>query len=132
MPREFSRTDRVADFLKQELAQLIRFEVKDPRLSMVNINDVEVSKDLSHAKIFFTIVGSSTDLAVNEAEGHKAAEVLNRAAGFLRKLLADRNTMRTTPQLHFLHDKSVVAGGQLAALIDKAVAKDKATHRDDN
>lgn len=128
MPKEYSRTDRVADFLKQELAQQIKFEVNDPRLGMININDVEVSRDLSHAKVFFTVVGSSPDLAVNEAEGKKAAEVLNRAAGFLRKQLSAGNTMRTTPQLHFFYDKSVIAGGQLSALIDKAVAADKSHH----
>jgi len=120
MPREFSRTDRVADFLKQELARLIRFEVGDPRLASVNITDAEVSRDLSHAKIFFTLVGSQ-----NPAEGVRAAAALNRAAGFLRKQLAASNTMRTTPQLHFRYDESVIRGGQLASLIDQAVAKDK-------
>lgn len=120
MPREFSRLDRVADFLKQELAQRIRFDIKDPRLATINITDAEVSRDLGHAKIFFTVIGSQS-----EADGQKAAEVLNRAAGFLRKQLAESNTMRTTPQLHFYYDQSVIRGGQLASLIDQAVAKDK-------
>lgn len=126
MPREFSRLDRVADFLKQELAQLIRFEIKDPRLATINITDAEVSRDLGHAKIFFTVIGNQ-----NEAEGQKAAEVLNRAAGFLRKQLAESNTMRTTPQLHFHYDQSVIRGGQLAALIDQAVDSDKQRHKDE-
>ena len=130
MPKEFSRTDRIADFLKRELAQLIRFEVKDPRLGMVNITDVEVSRDIAHAKVFFTVVGASLDTQANEAECQKAADVLNRAAGFLRKQLAAANTLRTTPQLHFFYDKSVIQGGQLAALIDKAVAQDKSHHND--
>jgi len=132
MPKEYSRLDRVADFLKQELAQQIKFEVNDPRLGMININDVEVSRDLSHAKVFFTVVGSSPDLNINEAEGKQAAAVLNGASGFLRKQLSARNTMRTTPQLHFFYDKSVIAGGQLSALIDKAVAADKSHHHDDD
>jgi ribosome-binding factor A len=123
VPREFKRTDRVADFLRRELAQQIQFEVKDPRLGFININEVEVSKDLSHAKIYFTVVG-----ATSEAEGNKAAEVLNKAAGFLRRQLAAGNTMRTTPQLHFFYDRSSIAGGQLASLIDKAVASDKDRH----
>ena len=76
MPREFSRIDRVADYLRQELAQLIRFEVKDPRLGMVNITDVEVSKDLSHAKVYFTVVTALTDIKAAEAEGQAAGEVL--------------------------------------------------------
>lgn len=125
MPREFSRLDRVADFLKQELAQLIRFEIKDPRLATINITDAEVSRDLAHAKIFFTVIGNES-----ETEGQKVADVLNRAAGFLRKQLAESNTMRTTPQLHFHYDLSVIRGGQLASLIDEAVAKDKSHHHD--
>jgi ribosome-binding factor A len=125
MPKEFSRVNRVADFLKQELAQLIRFEIKDPRLTTINITDAEVSRDLGHAKIFFTVIGN-----LSEAEGQKAAEVLNRAAGFLRKQLAEANTMRTTPQLHFHYDQSVIRGGQLASLIDEAVAKDKSHHHE--
>ena len=131
MPKEYSRLDRVADFLKQELAKQIKFEVNDPRLGMININDVEVSRDLSHAKIFFTVVSSSPDLETNESEGKKAADVLNKAAGFLRKQLATGNTMRTTPQLHFFYDKSGIVGGQLSALIDKAVAADKSHHHDE-
>jgi len=125
MPKEFSRVNRVADFLKQELAQLIRFEIKDPRLTTINITDAEVSRDLGHAKIFFTVISN-----LSEAEGQKAAEVLNRAAGFLRKQLAEANTMRTTPQLHFHYDQSVIRGGQLASLIDEAVAKDKSHHHE--
>lgn len=125
MPREFSRLDRVSDFLKQELAQLIRFEIKDPRLSTINIVDAEVSRDLSHAKIFFTVIGCQ-----NEEDGKKAADVLNRAAGFLRKQLSESNTMRTTPQLHFHYDSSVIRGGHLASLIDQAVAQDKSNHSD--
>jgi len=126
MPKEFSRIDRVADYLKQELAQLIRFEIKDPRLSRVNIVDAEVSRDLGHAKIFFTLVGSQ-----DESAGAEVATLLNRAAGFLRKQIAAGNTMRTTPQLHFQYDPSVIRGGQLAALIDRAIAKDKASHQND-
>ena len=136
MPKEYKRTDRVADFLKRELAQQIKFQVNDPRLGMININDVEVSKDLSHAKVFFTVVGASLDAdsknnKESDEEGRITADVLNRAAGFLRKQLSAGNTMRTTPQLHFFYDKSVVAGGQLAALIDKAVAADKSHHHDE-
>lgn len=126
MPREFSRTDRVADFLKQELAQLIRLEIRDPRLSSVNITDAEVSRDLGHARIFFTLIGSRS-----REDGEKAAALLNRASGFLRKQIAAASTMRSTPQLHFHYDESVIRGGQLSALIDKVVAEDRSHHRDE-
>jgi len=125
MPKEYSRLDRVADFLKQELAQLIRFQIKDPRLAAINITDAEISRDLGHAKIFFTVIGCQS-----EREGQKAADLLNRASGFLRKRIAEGNTMRSTPQLHFHYDQSVIRGGQLAALIDQAVAQDKSHHHE--
>jgi len=127
MPREFSRTERVADFLKRELALLIQREVKDPRLTMTNINDVEVSRDLSHAKVFFTLVGNDSDTEGKEAEG-----VLNRASGFLRKNLAQSSAMRSTPRIQFRYDKSVIRGQELSALIDKAVASDSSPASDED
>lgn len=120
MPREFSRTERVADHLKRELALLIQQQVRDPRLAMANINDVEVSRDLSHAKVFFTLIGQDSD-----AEGKEAEELLNKASGFLRKNLAQSSNMRSTPKVHFHYDKSVIRGQALSALIDRAVSSDK-------
>ncbi len=120
MPREFGRNERVADYLKRELALLIQNEVKDPRLGMVNINDVEVGRDLSRAKVFFTLIGDE-----NEAAGKQAAEVLNKAAGFLRNQVAANNSMRSTPALQFYYDQSVLRGDQLSKLIDQAVADDQ-------
>ncbi len=120
MPREYSRTQRVGDFLKQELATLIQFEIRDPRVGMVSITDVEVSRDLAHAKVYMTVLGKDT-----KEEAEESVAVLNKAAGYLRSQLAKSNNARTTPKLHFHFDSSVVRGQYLSDLIDHAVAEDK-------
>lgn len=121
MPKDYSRTERVADYLRQELAVLIQQELRDPRVAMVMVNDVEVSRDLAHAKVFITQVGKES-----AEEAAPAVEALNKAAGFLRNQLARDNSMRTTPRLHFEFDNSVLRGAHLSALIEKAVDADRA------
>lgn len=121
MAREFKRTDRLADAVQRILAQLIQFEVRDPRIGMVNINDVEVSRDLSVARVFVTFVGKESD-----EECETAAEALNKASGFLRSMLAKELDIRVTPRLSFHYDKTSVRGQQLSQLIDKAVKQDRA------
>ncbi|MDP1521399.1 30S ribosome-binding factor RbfA [Porticoccus litoralis] len=125
MPREFTRNDRVADALQRELAQLIRDEMRDPRLGMVNITAVEVSRDLSSAKVFVNLVG-----AESAQESEAAAELLNGAAGFLRSQIAKRMQLRVTPRLRFIYDLSGKRGQELSALIEYAVNSDKQRHRD--
>jgi len=83
MPREFTRKDRVSDALQRELSRLIRDEVRDPRLKMTNITGVEVSRDLSSAKVYVTFIGSNSEEA-----GHDATAILNGAVGFLRTRIA--------------------------------------------
>ncbi|CAH0992242.1 30S ribosome-binding factor [Sinobacterium norvegicum] len=125
MAKEYSRTQRVADYLRRELAQLIQFEVRNPKVGMASITDVEVSRDLSHAKVFITIVDKDT--AEQAEENIKA---LNSAQGFLRSALAKDSSMRTVPRLHFVFDASVGRGQHLSALIEEAIASD-AGHQDD-
>ncbi|MFS1523089.1 30S ribosome-binding factor RbfA [Microbulbifer sp. 2304DJ12-6] len=126
MAREFHRADRVADAMRRELAQLIQKEVRDPRLGMVNINDVEVSRDLTVAKVFVTFVGEDDRSQINTS-----MEVLNKAAGFLRRLLAHSIQMRAIPRLQFHYDETSVRGQALSALIDKAVSSDR-EHQDNS
>ena len=126
MAREFSRTHRIRDFLKKELATLIQQEMRDPRVGMVSITDVEVSRDLSHAKVFCTLLGKDS-----EEEAKESVAVLNQAAGFLRSQIARMNNARTTPRLRFYFDSSVLRGQQLSGLIDKAVSADRAMASDD-
>lgn len=120
MAREFSRTQRVGDFLKQELARLIQLEVRDPRVGMVSVTDVEVSRDLAHARVFVTVLGKDT-----EAEAAESLAALNHAAGFLRSQIARINNARTTPRLRFVFDSSIGRGARMSSLIDAAVAADR-------
>jgi ribosome-binding factor A len=109
-----ARHARIADQIQRELAELIRTELRDPRVGMVTLTGVEVSRDQSHAKVFFTILGP-------EEAAQAAGEGLTRAAGFLRSQLAHRLSTRTVPELHFEHDESVERGMRLSKLIDEAV-----------
>ena len=118
MPKEFNRTDRVADQIQRELASLIQFEVKDPRVGMVTITAVEVSKEFEYARVFFTVLG---DEAVRQA----TTKGLTRAAGFLRRELAHRLKLRSTPELQFVYDQSIDNAAKMSELISAAVASDR-------
>lgn len=109
-----ARRARIADQIQRELADLIRLELRDPRVGMVTLTGVEVSRDQSHAKVFFTVLGP-------EQAAADAGEGLRHAAGFLRSGLAHRLSTRSVPELHFEHDVSVERGVRLARLIDEAV-----------
>ena len=116
MPKDYPRTRRIAEQIQRELAEVIRLELKDPRVAtLVTITDVEVSPDQSHAKVFFTLLGDSSQIA-------ETTEGLKRATGFLRTQLAHRVKLRTVPQLEFKYDASVERGVELSRLIDEAVA----------
>ena len=117
MPRDFSRSDRVAGSLRRELAQIIQMEVKDPDVGFIGLSDVEVTRDLSHAKVFVTVF-----------EPEKAAsslKALNKAAGYLRRRLGQQMRIRSVPELHFQHDASVETGHRMDSLIDTAISADR-------
>jgi ribosome-binding factor A len=113
------RAQRVGDQIQRELADLLRNEVKDPRVGPVTLTGVDVSADLSHAKVRFT------HLAGKE-RAREAVDALQRTAGFLRSELARRLDLYSVPQLHFEYDDSIESGMRLSRLIDEAVAADKA------
>ena len=115
MPKDYPRTRRIAEQIQRELADLIRLELKDPRVpQLLTVTDVEVSPDQSHARVFFTLLGGDQQIA-------DATEGLTRAAGFLRTQLAQRMKLRTIPQLDFKYDASIERGIKLTRLIDEAV-----------
>ena len=118
MKRHSQRAPRVAEQIQREVAQLLRDEVKDPRVGRVTITAVEVSADLSHAKIFVT------HLAGRE-HAEAAMQALQHTAGFLRTELSHRMQLYTVPQLHFAYDDSIETGMRLSQLIDEAVAADR-------
>lgn len=120
MAREFSRTQRVADHLQRELAKLIQQELRDPRIGMVSITGVDVSRDLAHARVWFTRLGSDS-----AEEAGEATKVLNGAAGYLRSLLSRDSNLRTVPQLGFRFDSSVGRGRDMEDLIRQAADADR-------
>lgn len=126
MAKDFNRTDRVSDAIQRILASLIQQEIGDPRVGLVNINDVNVTRDLAYAKVYITFVGDDDD---ENCEAGTAA--LNKAAGFLRSLLSKELSIRTTPRLQFIYDKTSIRGQHLSNLINSAVAADAANHTDD-
>ena len=126
MARDFRRQERVADHLRKELAVLIQHELRDPRLGMVSVTAVQVSRDIAHARVFFTCLDHDS-----EEQAKPATEVLNKAAGFLRNCLAKSTAMRTVPRLRFQFDNSVGRGRNMEALISRATAADQHLDEDE-
>jgi ribosome-binding factor A len=116
MPNEFSRGDKVAGLIAREIAVLIQQDLRDPRLGLVTISEVKVSRDLGFADVYFTV------LPVDKST--VAEQVLNGAGGFLRKELSKRITIRTTPRLRFHYDETIDKGARLSRAIDNALASD--------
>jgi ribosome-binding factor A len=117
MAKDFSRSDRVAEQIQRELADLLQFEVKDPRVGMVTVTEVVVTGDMAHAKIYYSAKAGTPELQ----------EGLEKTAGFLRGQLAKRMLLRTVPQLHFIYDASIDNGMRLSKLIDEALVNKDAT-----
>lgn len=118
MAKEYARTVRLGEQIRRELAELLRREVKDPRVGIVTISSVDLSSDLSHAKVFYTVLG-------DEASRKDTQVGLDKAAGFLRGKVGQAIKTRVTPQLHFQFDDSPERGAQLEALIEHAVRTDE-------
>lgn len=115
-PREYSRAQRVGDQLRRELADMLVREANDPRLGAVTVSEVEVSRDLSHARIHVVLPAGADAAATLKA--------LNKAAGYLRRGLAQRVRLRYVPELRFAHDTTLERAHRLSDLIDSAVAED--------
>lgn len=107
---------RVADQIQRDLSEIVAFELKDPRVGMITLTEVQLTPDYAHAKVYFTLLNDSKDQVKETLEG------LSKAAGYLRNQLGKRLHIHTLPQLHFLHDTSTSRGLQLSALIDQANA----------
>lgn len=138
------RAQRVADQIQRILADLIQREIRDPRLGMISVTGVDVSRDFSYATVFVTVMSAGTghhnigtrlkDMSAEDQEDIKQnLQILNRAAGFLRGQLARSLSLRVIPSLKFRYDESIGDGQYLSSLIDDAISSD-AEHadRDDN
>src|SRR5262245_21702505 len=117
MPRDFPRSRRIAEQIQRELSEIVRVELKDPRVGMITLTDVEVTPAGEHAKVFFTVLGEASRV-------DEATKGLQHAAGYLRSQLASRLNVRVVPHLQFKYDPSVERGARLSQLIDQAVAED--------
>ena len=107
---------RVADQIQRDLSEIIAFELKDPRVGMITITEVQVTPDYAHAKVFFTMLKDDKESIKNTVDG------LSKAAGFMRGQLGKRLHIHTLPALHFVHDTSTARGMELSLLIDQANA----------
>ena len=123
MPKDFSRSRRVGEQIQRELALLLQREVRDPRLSQVTIAAVKVTRDMSQATVYFTVLGDKKDIPPIQ-------QALEKASGFLRHALGEQIVMRSLPHLKFVYDDSISRGAELSSLIDEAIAADRKKHRD--
>ena len=123
MGREFERTQRVSHFLHEELARLLQTTVRDPRVQQVNLTGVEVSRDLSHARVFFTLMSD-----LSEAERSEISGALSKVSGFLRSELAKSSSMRTVPRISFRFDESVGRGRDMESLLREVRRADAKFH----
>ena len=116
MPKEYSRSQRMAEQVRRELAELVRDEIKDPRVGWVSFTAVKVSRDLSSAVAYFTVL--------NDDEREQAEIGLNKATGFIRRELGKRIRSRIVPSLKFVYDVSIERGTSMESLISKARSSD--------
>jgi ribosome-binding factor A len=120
--KAFPRAKRIAQQIQQTLSELIRRELRDPRLGMVTLTEVRVSSDLSYATIYFSVLG---------AQPQQAQEILEAAAPLLRGPLGRALGIRHSPELRFVQDELIESGARLSALINKVVKDDEKRHVDD-
>jgi ribosome-binding factor A len=128
MAREFSRTDRVAQQVHKEVASILQNEYKHRvgDMPLITVSEVEVSRDLAHAKIYVTIYNST------EEEGKAQVKQLKELKGFVRSILAKRLRMRSVPDLHFFEDKSIIEGMRISNLVSQTIATDESKRESDD
>ena len=123
MAKEFSRASRVAQQLQREVAMILQREVKDPRIGMVTVSDVEISRDLAYAKVFVTFLFDSDESAVE-----RGLEGLNKASGYIRTLVGKAMRLRIVPELRFVYDQSLVEGMRMSNLVTNVIRQDQERH----
>jgi ribosome-binding factor A len=124
MPKDFNRIDRIGELIQHEVAALLLREMQDPRVKLVSITHVNVSRDLSFARIYIT--------QLNEEKINETLKVLNKASNHLRFLLAKKIQLRVIPQLKFYYDASIKESNELSILIDEAIAEDKSRSEEED
>ena len=124
MAKEYSRTSRVSQQVQKELARILQQEVKDPRIGMVTISGVDITRDLAYAKVFVTF------LTIGEQTNEESLEGLNAASGYIRRLLGKAMRLRIVPEVRFCFDETLTEGLRISEMVSSAVQADKAKHHD--
>lgn len=119
--KSYPRSRRIGDQVQRLLSELIRREVKDPRLGMVTITEVRMSKDLAYATVFYSVLGADSNLT---------QEILDEAADYLRGPLGRSLGLRHSPELRFRRDELIEKGARMSELINTAVASDQARRQE--
>lgn len=126
MAKSFSRPQRVGNELQKEIAIILQREMKDPRLGgMVTVSEVEISRDLSYAKVFVTFLNDKDPEAVTQG-----LKVLNDATGYIRSLVGKEMQLRIIPELKFVYDESLVEGMRMSNLVSEVIHNDESRHKD--
>ena len=127
MAREFKHSDRLAQELQKEIAVILQREVKDPRIGMVTVSDVEVSSDLAYAKVFVTFLFDHDESAIEQG-----MQGLEKAAPYIRTLFGKAMRLRLVPEIRFIYDRSLVEGMRMSNLVTNAIRNDEAKHNKEN
>ena len=120
MPKDYPRSERLASQIQRELAALVQHGLKDPRVVAPSILEVEVSKDLAHARVYFSVL--------NAEDADECRDALNQASGYLQREIGRQLKARVTPKLSFIYDDTDIRGRQMSDLIDSAIASDRQKH----
>jgi ribosome-binding factor A len=123
--KSYPRSRRVGDQIQRTLSELLRRDVRDPRLGSITLTDVRVAQDLSHAKVFYSVLGGAKNPELTQ-------EILESAAVMLRGRLGRALGLRHAPSIHFEADSLIEEGARMSALIRDAVKQDEARHVDDS
>jgi ribosome-binding factor A len=119
MPKDYPRSERLASQIQRELASLVRNNLKDPRLSMPVILEVQVTRDLSLARVYFSVL--------DPQDAEQNLQALKHASGYLQREIGKVLKARITPKLVFIYDDSDIRGRTMSELIDSVIARDKLT-----
>lgn len=124
MAKEFSRSQRVSQQVQKEIAQILQREIRDPRIGMVTVSGVEVSRDLAYAKVFVTF------FTIGDQTPETALEALIESTSYIRSLLGKAMRLRITPAISFCFDQSLTEGMRISNLVTKAVKSDETRRTD--
>ncbi|MBI0102622.1 MULTISPECIES: 30S ribosome-binding factor RbfA [Gilliamella] len=125
MAKAFNRSSRVGHELQKEIAIILQREIKDPRLGMVTVSGVEISRDLSYAKVFVTFLNDDDPQVIEQG-----LNVLNDAKGYIRTLIGKAMRLRIIPEIKFFYDESLVKGMQMSSLVSDVIKQDNERHKD--